>query len=57
MKRTVLVKTNPGWAAVAESMAIAVRACIMALGALNFDQKRKVIRWVCDAHEIDPAKL
>jgi len=56
-KKTVLVETTPGWATAAEQYAIALRAVIMALGALSFDAKRKVIRWACDAHEIDPTKL
>lgn len=57
MKKRIEVNTSTGWVTAADEHSTALRAAILALGSLSFDQKRRVIRWVCDVFGIDPVKL
>ena len=56
-ERTLKVASTPGYVEVAEAVSSALRAVTIALGGLEFEEKRKVLRYAAELHGIDPGKL
>lgn len=54
----VSVQIRPsGWIMSAAKLTVALGPAIAAIGPLEFDDKRRVIRWLCDVFGIDVARL
>jgi hypothetical protein len=46
-----------GWLTTAARLTTALGPAIAAIGPLDYDDKRRVIRWLCDVFGIDPKAL
>lgn len=57
MSKAYVEVERSGWGVTAKRYAIAIRATITALGSLDFEGKRRVIRFVCELFAIDPTRL
>jgi hypothetical protein len=54
---TARMAARTGAVEVAELASEALRQALLALVPLEFNQRRDVVRWVCDHYSIDPTKL
>ena len=59
LKRSILhvqVKAS-GWAERSEELTMSFRAVIMAIGPLEWEDKRRILRWAADLFSVDPKAL
>lgn len=55
-RRSVDVQAS-GWSVTAGKLCLALNASIQAIGPLSFDDKRRIIRWLCYLFGVDPARF
>ncbi len=48
---------NTGWIVSGQRLANALSVAVAAIGPLDFEDKRRLLRWLCDVFMVDPAKL
>lgn len=51
------IEARRGGVVQAENLSESLKRCSLALLPLDFEERRKVLRWVADVYEIDPGKL
>ncbi len=48
---------DSGWIQTGEKLALCLAAAIAAIGPLEWDDKRRILRWCADVFGIDPKQL
>lgn len=57
-ERQLRVRSSEGWVRTADSLSSSLNAAIKALGGdLSFEDRRKLVRWLCDVYSIEPKAL